>query len=125
MKALIAGRSPIIRDSFLQKVQESLHAELLAPALDQRRGPRRDEDPDIVIFDARQPDAEDFELVMTLHQDRSLLIVFVLTPSSKYQIETACWPLDANFIVSPRLTPECLIAALRDPTPGVHSGQVD
>ncbi len=122
MKALIAGRSPIARDRFLQMIGESLNAELLAPARDQRKGPECGIDPEVVILDARLPGAEEYELLMTIYNEKSLIIMIMLTPHADYQIAAPCHATGANFLMSPvDLRHEVIEAALQNPLLGSHS----
>ncbi len=122
MKALIAGRSPIVCDRFLQRIREALNAELRAPALDKRRVPGHSTDPEVVILDARLPGEEEFELLMTIYDERSLIILIMLTPHANYQLAAPCHATGADFLMSPvDLRREVIEAALQNRMLGSNS----
>ena len=117
MKALIADRSQIVRDRFLTKVKTILNAELWAPNSDARtnRGSDRGYDPDVVIVDARNPEAEGIELILTLHEDKSVVILLMLSPHNHRQNRMPCEAPGANLLMSPvDLNRELLEAALEN-----------
>ncbi len=103
----------------MQMMREALNAEFLTPSRDLRKG--QGTDPEVVILDTRLPGAEDYELLMTIHEERSLIVLIMLTPHANYQIAAPCHATGANFLMSPvDLSHELIEAALQHRTLGSY-----